>query len=83
MHASHNFASHDAVTMTEVVDQGLVMLQTMDREPVAQHLIRSGVRFSVIVRVLAEPKRRRLRHLNIQPSTNVTRATSMRLDYAS
>jgi hypothetical protein len=46
-------------SMAEVVDQGLAFLPIMDRDLVADFLLRRGVRVAVIARVLGEPNFRR------------------------
>jgi hypothetical protein len=45
--------------MTELIDLGVNMLPTLDRDLVATFLLRRKVHFAVVVRVLAEPGRRR------------------------
>ena len=48
-----------------LVDQGLSLLQFLDRDLVANFLLRRGVRFAVIVRVLNEPMSRRNRERSL------------------
>jgi hypothetical protein len=45
--------------ISAVVDQGIALLQLLDRDLVATFLLRRGVRFAVVVRVLADPTTRR------------------------
>jgi hypothetical protein len=44
---------------TELIDQGITLAGTMDRDLVATFLTRRGAPFAVVVRVLADPERRR------------------------
>jgi len=52
-------ASRQVSPASTYVDQGIALLQTLDRDLVATFLLRRGVRFPVIVRVLSEPHGRR------------------------
>jgi hypothetical protein len=45
--------------MSALVDQAISLLLVLDRDLVAAFLLRRGVRFAVIVRVLAETNQRR------------------------
>jgi hypothetical protein len=47
------------IPMTDLVDLGVNMARLVDQDLVAAFLLRRGVRFSVVVRILAEPSRRR------------------------
>lgn len=48
-------------TTTELIEQGITLAGTVDRDLVATFLTRRGAQFAVVVRVLAEPQRRRKR----------------------
>ena len=45
--------------MSKIVEQGLALLKTHDRALASAFLLRRGVPFSVIVRVLSDPPERR------------------------
>ena len=45
--------------MSDLIDQAINWLDTLDRDLVATYLTRRGVQFAVVVRVLAGPERRR------------------------
>jgi hypothetical protein len=51
--------SRASCSNSELVDQAIRLLDTVDRDLVATFLNRRGVHFSVIVRVLSEPHQRR------------------------
>jgi hypothetical protein len=56
---SQPIIAHQDISASELVDLALSMPQLFDRDLVATFLLRRGVRFSVVVRVLADPDKRR------------------------
>jgi hypothetical protein len=54
-----NQSSRPNNEMSKVVEQGLALAQTHDRALASAFLVRRGIPFSVIVRVLSDPPERR------------------------
>jgi hypothetical protein len=54
-----NQSSRPNNEMSKLVEQGLALLQTHDRALASAFLVRRGIPFSVIVRVLSDPPERR------------------------